>query len=201
MISLRGDLSLTFVSSFSKQGSAFVICRLITYRLLYDSWMEVLCLTNASEDAQREMLSEKCPMVTRLTNVNEKCSARNAPWSRGWQNVMPSEECLTCWQMSMRNVVPYPYSVLATQEKASTENKLTHGFWPSDHSYSRPAVYTCLPGVGFQKLDIRKCIQNIRGNRDVALWIPQSFLQERIMSLDGIGEASTIQKSFLACVH
>ena len=57
-----------------------------------------------------------------------------------------------------------------------------------------------VPRIGFQKLDIRKCIQNIPGNRDVALWIPQSFLQERIMSLDGIGEASTIQKSFLPLV-
>jgi hypothetical protein len=55
--------------------------------------------------------------------------------------------------------------------------------------------------LGFKNLDIRKCIQNIPGNRDVALWIPQLFLQERIMSLDGISEASIIQKSFLACIH
>jgi hypothetical protein len=68
-------------------------------------------------------------------------SMRNAQWE------MPSEKCLMCWQMSMRNVVPYPHSVLATQEKALIENKLTPGFWPSDYSYSRPAVYTCLPGV------------------------------------------------------
>jgi hypothetical protein len=38
---------------------------------------------------------------------------------------------------------------------------------------------------GFRELGFKnwilECIQNIPGNRDVALWIPQSFLQERIL--------------------